>query len=514
MVATSQPLASEAALRVLREGGNAVDAAIAAAAVLNVVEPMMTGIGGDVFALLFMQTDGHPVGLNGSGWSGSKARLDAVRAPGSAEGARLEGMQAVTVPGAVAGWYLLHQRYGRLPMARLLEPAVDYAEAGFPVSPVVAAGWALAEPELGRNLAAARTFLPQGRPPRTGEVFRNADLGRSLRLLAEGGRDAFYTGELARRIVETSDDLGGFLTLEDFAEYEADWVEPLSTGYRGYEVFQMPPNTQGLVVLEMLNILEGFDLADLGHNSAAYLHRLIEAKRLAFADRETYIADPAFSPLPVGELISKEYASLRRGQIDPRRANPACLPGTPLESDTVCLSVVDGERNAVSFINSLYFGFGSGIVAYGTGIALHNRGSGFSLVAGHRNSLAARKRPFHTLIPGMVLRDHAPWLAFGVMGGDMQAQGHVQVLANLIDFGMDPQTAGDAPRVRHFEGEGVALESAIGDPVRQALARMGHTVLDTPPAGFGGYQGILIDPETDVLWGGSDHRKDGLALGW
>lgn len=509
MVATSQPLASEAALRVLREGGNAVDAAITAAAVLNVVEPMMTGIGGDMFALLFMQTDGHPVGLNGSGWAGSKARLEAVGASGP-----LRGIQAVTVPGAVSGWYLLHKRYGRLPMARLLESAVEYAEAGFPVSPVVAAGWALVETELRRDPAATRTFLPLGRAPRPGEIFRNPDLGRSLRTLAEGGRDAFYSGGLARRIVETSDHLGGFLTLEDFAEYEAEWVEPLSTGYRGYDVFQMPPNTQGLVVLEMLNILEGFDLADLGHNSAEYLHRLVEAKRLAFADRETFVADPAAARLPVAELISKEYAARRRGQIDLRHARRASFPATPMESDTVCLSVVDGERNAVSFINSLYFGFGSGIVADGTGIALHNRGSGFSLVAGHRNSLAARKRPFHTLIPGMVVRNGAPWLAFGVMGGDMQAQGHVQVLTNLIDFGMGPQTAGDAPRVRHFEGEGVALESAIGDPVRQALARMGHTILETPPAGFGGYQGILIDPETDVLWGGSDHRKDGLALGW
>jgi gamma-glutamyltranspeptidase / glutathione hydrolase len=509
MVATSQPLASEAALRVLREGGNAVDAAIAAAAVLNVVEPMMTGIGGDVFALVFMQADGHPVGLNASGWSGSRARLDAVRAPG-----RLEGIQAVTVPGAVAGWYLLHERYGRLPMNRLLEPAADYAESGFPVSPVVAEGWALAAPELGQNPAAARVFLPGGRSPRTGEVFRNPDLGRSLRTLAEGGRDAFYGGELARRIVETSDRLGGFLTQEDFREYEAEWVEPLSTPYRGYDVFEMPPNTQGLVVLEMLNILEGFDLADLGHNTAEYLHRLIEAKRLAFADRDTFVADPAATLLPVAQLTSKEYASLRRVQIDPRRANPDYRPGTPMESDTVCLSVVDRDRNAVSFINSLYFGFGSGIVADGTGIALHNRGSGFSLVAGHRNSLAARKRPFHTLIPGMVLADGAPWFAFGVMGGDMQAQGHVQVLANLIDFGMDPQTAGDAPRVRHFEGEGVALESSIPAAVRQALARKGHTVLDTAPAGFGGYQGILIDGKSGVLWGGSDHRKDGLALGW
>ena len=510
MVATSQPLASSAALRVLEEGGNAVDAAIAAAAVLNVVEPMMTGIGGDMFALVFMQADGRPVGLNGSGWAGSRAAAGHLR--GRAD--QLDGIQAVTVPGAVAGWFLLHERYGQLPMSRLLEPAIAYAETGFPVSAVVAAGWRQAEKALRRDPGASRTYLIDGRAPRHGEMFRSPDLARSLGLLEREGRDAFYKGGLAKRIVATSDRLGGFLTLGDFAGFEARWVDPVSTTYRGYEVCELPPNTQGIVVLEMLNILEGFDLRAMGHNSADYLHVLVEAKRLAFEDRNEFIADPEAVRLPVGRLVSKEYAAGRRALIDRARTTPGLQAGTPLESDTVCLTVVDGRRNAVSFINSLFFGFGSGIVVDGTGIALHNRGSGFSLVPGHRNSLGPRKRPFHTLIPGMVLSGGRPWFSFGVMGGDMQAQGHVQVLANLIDFGMDPQHAGEAPRMRHFDGLGVAMESAIGSGVRRELAGRGHAILAEAPSGFGGYQGILIDPDSGVLTGASDPRKDGLAIGW
>ena len=509
MVATSQPLASAAALKVLQEGGNAVDAAITAAAVLNVVEPNMTGIGGDMFALLYMQEEGKVTAINGSGWAGSKADLGMLTAQGAN---RLSDIQTVTVPGAVAGWFKLHERYGKLPMARLLEPAIEYAERGYPVSEIISGQWQANERKLGQNPAAATTYLKDGKAPRHGDIVRMPDLGESLRTLANEGRDGFYKGEIARLIVRTSDIMGGFLTMADFEEFDAQWVEPVSTTYRGHDVYEMPPNTQGIVALEMLNILEGFDLESMGHNSARYLHTMVEAKKLAFADRERFIADPDRVDLPTERLISKEYGAERRELIDPEKAAETMPPGISEEGDTVYLTVVDGDHNVVSFINSLYSYFGSGIVVPGTGIALHSRGSGFSLEPGHLNSLAPRKRPFHTLVPALVLRDGEPYFSFGVMGGDMQPQGHVQVIANLIDFGMDAQHAGEAPRFRHYS-RGLALESAVGDEVRSGLMALGHEVISAYDA-YGGYQGILIDPLTGALMGGSDPRKDGLAIGW
>ena len=509
MVATSQPLASAAALKVLQEGGNAVDAAITAAAVLNVVEPMMTGIGGDMFALLYMQDEGRVTAINGSGWAGSKADMDALAADGIE---RLSNIQTVTVPGAVAGWFKLHERYGKLPMARLLEPAIEYAERGYPVSEIIVGQWQGSESKLRGNPAAAQMYLTDGEAPEHGDIVRMPDLGETLRVLATEGRDAFYKGEIARLIVGTSDIMGGFLTMADFEEFDAQWVEPVSTTYRGHEVYEMPPNTQGLVALEMLNIVEGFDLESMGHNSPQYLHTLVEAKKLAFADRERFIADPDRVDLPTERLISKEYGAERRELIDPHKAADEMPPGISEEGDTVYLTVVDGDHNVVSFINSLFSSFGSGIVVPRTGIMLHNRGSGFSMEPGHLNSLAPRKRPFHTLVPALVLRDGEPYFSFGVMGGDMQPQGHVQVIANVIDFGMDAQHAGEAPRFRHY-GRGLALESALGDGVRMGLTALGHNVI-TAFGAYGGYQGILIDPLTGVLMGGSDPRKDGLAIGW
>ena len=509
MVATSQPLASTAALNVLQEGGNAVDASITAAAVLNVVEPMMTGIGGDMFALVFMSEDGRPVGLNGSGWAGSKANVGDLERRGIDQ---LEGIQTVTVPGAVAGWFKLHGRYGKLPMSRLLEPAIEYATAGFPVSEIIAGQWASSEQLLLLNDDATRTYLKDGVAPRHGEIFRSPDLARSLGQISAVGRDAFYRGEIASQIVSTSEKLGGFLTLADLEEFDAGWVDPISTTYRGHAVYEMPPNTQGLVALQMLNIMEGFDLKAMGHNSADYLHTLAEAKKLAFADRARFIADPDRSRVPTDRLISKEYADERRKLINTERAGKDPQSGLSVPGDTVYLTVVDSDRNVVSFINSLFVSFGSGVVADGTGICLHSRGSGFSLESGHPNVIAPRKRPFHTLVPALVFRDGQPYFSFGVMGGDMQAQGHAQVLANLIDFGLDPQQAGEAPRFCHA-GPALAVESGIGDDVRDALTRMGHQVVDGFGI-FGGFQGILIDPETGVLAGGSDPRKDGLAMGW
>jgi len=511
MVATSQPLASAAALRVLQDGGNAVDAAITAAAVLNVVEPVMTGIGGDMFALLYMQQDKKPVGLNGSGWAGSKATPEFFRSrnfsfvPG-------EGIYSVSVPGAVAGWYKLHQKYGKLPMSRILAPAVEYAEKGFPVSDIIAGQWQGEEEKLRQTPDAARLLLIDGRAPQHLQLFRMPELARTLRLIAEQGREGFYKGEIARKIVEFSNKNDGMLTLSDFAEFDAQWIEPVSTNYHGYDVYELGPQTQGMTALQMLNVLEGYDLKSLGHNSAEYIHLMVEAKKLAYADRDAYIADPDKARVPVPRLISKEYAAERRKLISRERAMPSARPGLPENGDTVYLTVVDKDRNAVSFINSLFSYFGSGLVAGDTGVVLQNRGALFSLESKHPNVIAPRKRPFHTLIPAMVLKEGKPFFSFGVMGGDMQPQGHVQVLVNLIDFGMDVQQAGEAPRFRHASGS-VLLESAFDDSLRSALGNKGHRIAGAIDA-WGGYQGILIDPRSGVLMGGSDPRKDGLAIGW
>jgi gamma-glutamyltranspeptidase / glutathione hydrolase len=514
MVATSQPLASAAALRVLQDGGNAVDAAITAAAVLNVVEPMSTGVGGDMFALVYMQQDGKPVGLNGSGWAGSKATVEFCRSR-NMDAVPATGICSVSVPGAVAGWYKLHGKYGRLSMPRLLAPAVEYAENGFPVSDIISAQWQAAEPKLRATREATEALLVHhdlgGRAPRHGEIFRMPELARSLRMIAED-RDAFYRGEIARKIVEFSDKNDGFLTAADLADFDAQWVEPVSTVYHGYDVYELGPQTQGMTALEMLNILEGYDLKSLGHNSAEYLHLMIEAKKLAFADRDAYIADPDKAAVPVSRLISKEYATERRKLIDRNRAMPAARPGLQEHGDTVYLSVVDKDRNAVSFINSLFEGFGSGLVAEDTGIVLQNRGALFRLDPRHPNVIAPRKRPFHTLVPAMLLKDGKPFFSFGVMGADMQPQGHVQVLVNLIDFGMDVQQAGESPRFRHADNL-VLLESAFDASVRSSLVRKGHNISGGVGA-FGGYQGIMIDPRNGALIGGSDPRKDGLAIGW
>lgn len=511
LVATSQPLASAAALRVLQDGGNAIDASIAAAAVLSVVEPNSTGIGGDMFALVYMQQDRKPVGINGSGWAGSKASVDFFTSR-KLTGIPLFGMYSVTVPGAVAGWYKLHERYGKLPMSRILFPAIEYAEKGFPVSDIIATQWHRAEERLRATPDAARTLLTDGRTPRHGNLFKMPKLARTLRMIAEGGRDAFYKGEIAAKIVEFSDTHDGMSTIEDFADFDAQWIEPVSTNYHGYDVYELGAQTQGITAIEMLNILEGYDLQSLGHNSAEYLHLMVEAKKLAFADRDAYIADPEKARVPVERLISKEYAAERRKLISLTRAMPNPEPGLREIGDTVHLTVVDKDRNAVSFINSLFESFGSGLVAGETGIALHNRGALFSLDPKHPNVIAPRKRPFHTLIPGMVLKGGKPYFSFGVMGGDNQPQGHVQALINLIDFGMDVQMAGEAPRFRHL-GEEILLESAFSAAVRAGLAGKGHRVASAVDA-WGGYQGILIDPGTGVLMGGSDPRKDGLAIGW
>lgn len=528
VIATSQPLASAAGLQVMQDGGNAIDAAVTAAAVLAVVEPTMTGIGGDVFALVYDARAKQLRALNSSGRAGSKADAGMLVANGN-KAMPGSGPYTVTVPGALAGWAELLEKHGTITLARALAPAIRYAREGYAVTEIIADQWQDAEKKLSQDAAAAAVFLPDGRAPRHGDVFRNPDLAKTMEAVARGGRDVFYSGAIGQSIAAHLQARGGFVTAQDMAGHRADWVEPIGTNYRGYDVYEMPPNTQGFVALEMLNILEGFDIRPLGHNSAAYLHLLAEAKRIGFADRAAYLADPDHVPAHVLKaLISKEYAATRRREIDPARAAGGYEAGTFAgvtsspdpgaffdgrdRGDTIYLAAADGRGNAISFINSLFGTFGSGVVVPGTGVVLHNRGSGFTLQRGHPNRLAPGKRPFHTLVPAFIMKDGRPLMPFGVMGGDNQAQAHVQVVVNLVDFGMNVQDAGDAARVRHGGG-GLMAESGIAEDVRAALERLGHRVRDGRGA-MGGYQAVFIDPKTGVLMGGSDPRKDGLAIGW
>src|SRR5215471_5198086 len=523
-IATSQPLATAAGLRVLQSGGNAIDAAVTAAAVLSVVEPTMNGPGGDLFAIVYSAKDRKVHGLNSSGRAGSLATVDEFKKRG-VQKIPLRGPLSVSIPGVVDGWNELLTKHGTRTLAHALEPAIAYARDGYAVSEIIAHQWKEVEGILARDPYAAKTFLIDGKAPAPGDVFKNPALARSLELIAKGGRDVFYKGAIASAIAEDMKRRNGLITLQDLASHHADWVEPISTTYRGYQVLELPPNTQGVSALEMLNIIEGYDLKALGHNTALYLHTLVEAKKIAFADRGAWIGDPASTPpQAIERMLSKEYAAGRRKEINPDRDNtykPLSLEGraTPVSGDdpaghgdTVYLTAADSDGNVISLIQSLFEAFGSGIVAGDTGIALHNRANLFTLAAGHPNQIAPGKRPFHTLIPAMVLKDGVPWLSFGVMGGDMQAQGHAQVLSNLIDFGMNIQEAGEAPRFRD-SGNGLALESPFSADARAGLTSRGHQLIHSTGV-WGGFQGILIDPKTRVLQAGSDPRKDGMAAGW
>lgn len=510
MVSTSQPLASAAGLRILQQGGNAVDAAVAAAAVLTVVEPMMVGAGGDLFAIVWDAKKKELKGLNASGRSPKAASIEEYKKRGMTKMPQ-NGIHTVTVPGAVDGWAKLLERYGTMKLSQVLQPAIEYAERGFPVTDVIGADWQTGL-NFKNNADFAATYLPGGKPPAVGEIFVNKQLAATYRKIAADGPDAFYRGEIAQKIVKFAQSQGGLHTIEDFAKQTSNWIDPLSTAYRGTTVYEIPPNTQGMVALEMLNILEGFDLKSMKHNSAEYLHLLVEAKKLAFLDRARHIADPAFYQTPVDKLLSKEYAAELRKRIDPNRVASDTAGGPRGGEDTTYLTVVDKDRNVVSFIQSIFSAFGSGLSAGDTGILLHNRGAGFSFDPESPNRLEGGKRPFHTIIPAMAFRDGTPWLSFGVMGGDMQTQGHVQVLLNMMEFGMDVQQAGEQPRFRHLES-GLALESGVGPEVRKALEAKGHR-LTIAPGTFGGYQAIMIDPKTGALSAGSDPRKDGAAMGW
>ncbi|MBM3224109.1 MAG: gamma-glutamyltransferase [Candidatus Tectomicrobia bacterium] len=515
IVATSQPLAAEAGVTILKKGGNAFDAAIATALTLDVVEPMSTGIGGDAFLLYRWAADGKIYGVNGSGRCPQRLTLDALRRQGI-RGVPQRGWGSVSVPGGIDAFYEVQRRHGKLTFAEVLEPAMYYASEGFPVSEVIATQWQEAVPLLSRFPASAETYLVHGQAPRAGDVHRQPNLARTLQMLASEGKDAFYRGDIARRIVECARATGGYLEMEDFAAHSTEWVEPLRTDYRGHTVLELPPNGQGITALIALNILEGCNIGAMEYGSAAYYHVLIEATKQAFADRSRYIADPAHANLPVAGLLSKDYAAARRQELTLDRASDY-TPGDPTAfGNTVYVTCVDRERNAVSLIHSLFMGFGSGVVAGDTGICLQNRGAGFVADPHHVNALAPGKRPFHTIIPAMILQDEQPWLCYGVMGGDMQPQGHLQVALNMIDFGMNVQEAIEAPRYRIMGGKHVALERAIAADVRTTLTAMGHILepYGDQSISYGGGQGILIDAERGVLQGGSDYRKDGCAIGY
>jgi gamma-glutamyltranspeptidase/glutathione hydrolase len=522
MACTSQPLATSAALDVLRTGGNAVDAAICANAVLGVVEPAGCGVGGDLFAQVWWEKDRRLYGLAAAGrapadWSIAAARqLGLDRLP-------LFGPLSWSVPGCVSGWHSLRERFGTRSLGDLVEPAVRYSQDGFPVSPVIAHGWATVDPAAHPGWAA--TFAPGGRAPSFGEIFRNPDLARTLGNIARGGREAFYRGDIADAIVRYSQKVGGRFGRSDFEEHADCWIEPLSASYRGCDVWELPPPGQGIAVLQMLNILSHFDVASLEPGSADYWHLLIEVKKLVYEDRARYYADPEFAYGPVAQLLSPEYARERAGCIDLKRAASDVPAGDlPVGPDTVYLATADRHGNMVSLIQSIYHGFGSREVPRGLGFALQNRGSGFTLRDDHPNRLEPRKRPFHTIIPGFVTRKGEPTFAFGVMGGDFQPQGQVQVLLNILEFGMSVQGAGEQPRVAHFDsstpegepasgGGSTGLEPGIDESVRARLAAMGHVIR---PGGdvFGGYQGIWREPDPLRYFGGSDPRKDGCALGF
>jgi gamma-glutamyltranspeptidase/glutathione hydrolase len=531
MVATSHPLAAQVGLDILKAGGNAADAAIAVSAMMGLVEPMSCGIGGDLFVIYWDAKTESLHGLNASGRSPYAMNREVLKEKGLTE-IPVHGVLPWSVPGCVDGWDELRNKFGTMSFEKTLQPSIDYAEAGFPVTQIIAGYWKSGEERFGKwptaeRTYSAKTYLKDGRAPREGEIFKNPYLANSYKAIAKAGRDAFYKGEIAKQIVEFSDDEGGYFSMKDFADHTSEWIDPVSTNYRGYDVWELPPNGQGIAALEMLNVIEGFDVKKMGRNSADLIHLFVEAKKLAFADRAKFYADPEFDKLPIAGLISKEYGDRQRARIDMQQAAKDVDPGDPILSkgDTIYLTVVDKDRNCCSFIQSNYHGFGSQIVPGDVGFVMQNRGQLFSLDPNHLNTLEPHKRPFHTIIPAFVTKDSKPHFCFGVMGGDMQPQGHVQVLMNMIDFGMSVQAAGDASRFNHVgsqtptgtpmweSGGEVGVESGITPEVRAELQRRGH-ILREAPGSFGGYQGILIDWENGTLRGATEARKDGAAVGY
>lgn len=522
MVCASQPLAALVGVDVLKAGGSCVDAAIATNAALGLMEPASCGIGGDLFAILWVEKDRKLYGLNASGRAPAAWTLEKAQALGLQRIPRQSPL-SWSVPGCVSGWQALSERFGRLGLARVLEPSIDYARAGFPVSPIIASHFSSWKDADAPHLSAV--YHPGGRVPGYGDVFRNPLLAASYERIARDGAAGFYEGETAERIVARSRELGGHMSLDDLRSHRADWVEPASSSYRGYDVWEIPPNGQGICALQILNLMEGFDVRSLGHNSVDHLHLFVEAKKLAFEDRARYYADPAFAKVPLAWLVSKEYARERAKQIDPKRAALRVRPGDPpLDSDTVYLCAADAEGNMISLIQSNYAGFGSGICPDGVGFPIQNRGQAFSLDPGHRNRLEPKKRPFHTIIPAFLTRGGAPVMAFGVMGGDVQPQGHAQVVMNILDFGLSVQQATDVPRIVHdgssapwggemTNGGEVVVEPGLDPAVLAGLETRGHRIVKRSEA-LGGYQAIWREDGPRRYFGGSDPRKDGQAIGY
>ena len=525
MAATSQPLATQIALDILKAGGSAVDSAIAANAALGLMEPTGNGIGGDLFAIVWDAEKQELVGLNASGRAPKAMTLEYFQSRGIDENPPF-GPLPVSVPGAVDGWVELHNRYGRLSMQDLLAPAIAYAENGFPVSEVIAHYFSSNEKRIGDYPGFKETFMPNGHVPRKGEMFKNPRLARTYQLIAEKGRDEFYKGSIAKGIDAFMVEQGGLLAYEDLAAHESEWVTPVSTNYRGWDVYELPPNGQGIAALQILNVLEGYDLSAMGFESAEYVHTFVEAKKLAFEDCAKYYADRDFVDVPVEILISKAYAEGRRKLIDPNTASRTLPAGdAKLENgDTIYLTVADVDGNMVSLIQSNYRGMDSGMIPTELGFVLQDRAELFALDSTHANVVEGGKRPFHTIIPAFVMKDGDPLISFGLMGGAMQPQGHAQIIVNMLDFGMNLQEAGDAARINHVgsssptgstmtDGGVVHLESTFSDETRRALEEMGHTIGDSDGS-FGGYQGIMRDKEQGVYYGASEVRKDEQAAGY
>lgn len=523
MAATSQPLATQVALDILKKGGNAIDAAIAANAVLGVVEPTGCGIGGDLFAIIWSAEKQKLYGLNASGRSPRSLKLDYLKTQGY-EFIPSTGPLPVSVPGCVDGWFEMSDIFGRLPMRDLLQPAINYARDGFPVTEVIAYYLDRGTQALKDFPNIKETYMPNGKAPAKGEVFKNPRLANTLDKIAKGGRNEFYRGSIAKSIDAFMKSHGGFLSYDDLARHNSEWVEPVSSSYRGYDVWELPPNGQGIATLQILNILEGFDLEQLGFGSAEYIHLFTEAKKLAFEDRAKYYADPRYGTIPVTQLISKKYAGDRRKLINLDKAAKIYDPGKIEAGNTIYLTVADKFGNMVSLIQSNYRGMGSGMCPSGLGFVLQDRGEMFSLDNGHANVYAPGKRPFHTIIPGFITKNGKPWISFGVMGGDMQPQGHAQIIINLVDFKMNLQEAGDAPRIYHTgsseptgekmtTGGVLYLENGFRWEVIQKLLSMGHRV-EWNLGGYGGYQAIMWDDKNKVWYGASESRKDGQAAGY
>lgn len=525
MAATSHPLATQVAIQTLQAGGSAVDAAIAANGVLTLVEPTGCGIGGDLFAIVWNQNDRKLYGLNASGRSPISLTREILNDKQLRQIPKY-GPLSVSVPGCVDGWCELHDKFGKLPLQKVLKPAIDYARQGAPVTEVIAYYWQSGVKTFQDYPGFSDVFMPHGRAPQKGELFKNPALSKTLQRIADGGRQSFYTGEIAETVGEFVHKHGGFLNAEDFNSHTSEWVEPVSIDYRGHTVWELPPNGQGIAALQILNILENYDRGSFSFGSTEHIHAFVEAKKLAFEDRAKFYADMQFAHVPVKTLLSKDYARRRFGLIDSHRAASSYEPGAVLieEGDTIFLTVADKDRNMVSLIQSNFRGFGSGMCPPGLGFCLQNRGELFSLDADHANRFESGKRPFHTIIPAFITKNGKPFMSFGVMGGAMQPQGHAQIVMNIVDFGMNIQEAGDAPRIRHSgssqptgesmtDGGKLHLESHFRPEIIRELLKMGH-VIEPSLGGYGGYQAIRYDADLDVFFGASESRKDGMASGY